>query len=245
MGSFYSYAEKTLRQLLFCLAAVPILAQETTPPAPKYDPTNVNLGIGAMLPKNVPWKPLTAEERQRLFINDTFKNPRSIGGNFIWAVTDMAQGEPEEWRRGVAGFGMRLGSRYGRTMVGNAVQHGAAALLKTDLRYVRSKSTNPLKRVGNAVWWQFFTYNQNGKYVFDLPSVGAIYVQEIVGAQWVPGRTVTGYAIQSANQQLVQGVVTNIVREFLPDMKRLFKRKPAAATPPPPASPPPPPPAVP
>lgn len=235
----------TLRQLILCFAALPLLAQQTPPPAaspPKYDPTNVNLGIGAMLPKNVPWKPLTTEERQRLFINDTFKNPRSLGGNFLWAVSDMAKGEPEEWRRGVPGFGMRLASRYGRTMVGNVIQHGAAALLKTDLRYVRSKSNNPLKRVGNAVWWQFFTYNQNGHFVFDLPGVGSAYAQEIIGVQWIPGRTVTGYAIRSANQQMVQGIVTNIVREFLPDMKRMFKKKPTVSTPPPPAAPPPPPP---
>jgi len=250
MGLFYSYAKKTLRLLIFCFAAVPILAQEPNPqppvpPAPAakpYDPPHVNLGIGAMLPKNVPWKPLTMEERRRLFINDAFKNPRSLGGNFIWAVSDMAKGEPKEWRQGMPGFGMRLASRYGRTMIGNAIQHGGAALLKTDIRYVRSKSSNPMKRIGNAVWWQFFTYNQNGHFVFDLPGIGAAYAQEIIGVQWMPGRTVTGYAIQSGNQQMVQGVVSNIIREFLPDMKRMFKRKSSNAVPPPPATPHPPPP---
>jgi hypothetical protein len=115
-------------------------------------------------------------------------------------------------------------------------------VLGTEIRYVRSKSTNPWKRMGNAVVWQFMTYNSAGHYVFDLPSVSATYLQEIIGVQWVPGRTVTGYGLRSANQQMVQGIAVNMLREFLPDIKRAFRRKPPVAAPPPPAAPQPPPP---
>jgi hypothetical protein len=137
----------------------------------------------------------------------------------------MTRGEPKEWRQGLDGYGLRLGSRLARSVVGNLVQHGGAAALGTDVRYLSSKSTNPWKRVGNAVFFEFFTRSRSGKIVFDLPNIGGIYVQEIVGSRWLPNRTITGYAVPNANQQIVQGIVSNVVREFLPDIVRVFRRK--------------------
>ncbi|GAB4362163.1 MAG: hypothetical protein OHK0021_06240 [Bryobacter sp.] len=123
----------------FLLLALPVLAQQEpapAPPAPEpaYNATNINFGVGATLPGNIAWKPLTPNERKGLFINDTFLNPRTIGGNTLWAAFDLSKGEPREWRQGVLGYGMRLGSRQLRSTVGNFIHHGAAAGLGYDVR---------------------------------------------------------------------------------------------------------------
>ncbi len=229
------------------LVLLPHLFEQSAPaapaPPPKYDATSINFGVGAILPSGVPWKALTQEQRRKLFINDAFFNPRSIATNFIWAGIDLSKPEPPDWRQGVPGYGMRLASRYGRSFIGNAIQHGGAWALRTDVRYIRSKSRNPFVRVGNAVFWQLFAMHESGRPVVDVAGISAIYLQEIIGAQWVPNRTVTGYALQSANQQMVQGVFSNLFREFLPDLKRVFRRgggAPPPVPPPPPISGPPP-----
>ncbi|GAB4362167.1 MAG: hypothetical protein OHK0021_06250 [Bryobacter sp.] len=72
---------------------------------------------------------------------------------------------------------------------------------------------------------RFATKNRDGKWRFDIAGVGATYSQEILATYWIPGQTVTGYALRSANQQMVTGIITNVVREFLPDIKRVFRRK--------------------
>jgi hypothetical protein len=228
------------------LLALPVLApQEVSPPEPAYPApsasaeaeaayksTSINFGVGATLPPDVDWKPLTAKERQGLFVNDTFLNPRIVGANTLWATFDMSKGEPREWRQGVVGYGMRLGSRQLRSTAGNSIHHGVAAALKLDVRYLNSKSDNTWKRLGNAAFLRFFTKNQNGNYVFDIAGVGGVYAQEMIGTLWMPGQTITGFALRSANQQMVAGIVTNVVREFLPEIKRAFRKKPNDFVPP-------------
>ncbi len=250
MAHVCGYAERTLRYWILFLS-LPALAQSppdaaappepVAPAAPAYNPTNINYGMGAIVPGSAQWKPLSGAQRRKLFLNDTIFNPRSIGGNIMWSAIDLSKGEPDEWRQGVPGYGLRLASRYGRSVTGNAIQHGGAALLGTDVRYVRSSSTNALVRIGHAIGWRFVTMHKSGRIVPDVAGVSAVYLQEMIGVQWVPGRTVTNYAIRSANQQMVQGMLSNVFREFLPDIKRAFRRKPAAALPPPPvpAAPPP------
>jgi hypothetical protein len=208
-----------------------------------YNVTNINLGIGAILPGGMAWRPLTPAERRKIYFKDSFVNLRSIGGTVFWAGMDLAKDEPREWRQGVAGYGMRYASRYGRSLTGKAIFHSGAALMGTDVRYFASGSPNPFRRMGNAVYWQFMTRHRSGRHVPDLPGIAAAYLQEIIGTTWVPNQTVTGYALKTANQQLIQGVVSNLIREFLPEMKRVvrWKTKPAPAVPPPPALPPPPP----
>ena len=45
-------------------------------PAAAYDPASINLGIGAILPSDRPYVPLTGKERYTIWYRDNFLNPQ-------------------------------------------------------------------------------------------------------------------------------------------------------------------------
>ena len=76
---------------IFVLALPPLAAQEEAPagktsstePAqqqkkPAYDVTSVNPILGSVLPKDVPWRPLTGHERWRIYVNRTYLSVGAI-----------------------------------------------------------------------------------------------------------------------------------------------------------------------
>ncbi len=191
----------------------------------RYDPSSIHLGLGAILPKGQQFQPLTGTERMRLWKRQMFLNPNLYIRTTLWAARDQASAGPgDPWSSGAAGFAERFGSRYSRSAMSTSIRHGLAAAAQYDLRYVASTRSNPLLRALHALTWDFRTLNREGKPVVNWPRFAAVYGSELISATYTPGRKWSAYGIQSANEQIVFGGVTDLLREFLPELKRLFRR---------------------
>jgi hypothetical protein len=205
-------------------APVPDVAPAIAKPAKKaYDPTSINLGLGAILPKGQTFVPLTKAQRVQLWKRSMFLNPQTYVRTAIWASRDLGI-EDSPYASGALGFAQRFGSRYARSALSTSIRHGLAGAAGYDLRYVRSSSNNVGKRLLHAIFWDLQTLNRDGKRVFNWPRVVAVYSSEMLSAAWTPRQKWSAYGVQSANEQMLFGWFTDVIREFLPDAKRAFRK---------------------
>jgi hypothetical protein len=209
------------------------LPQEAAPAAPSaeaapakkaYDPTSINLGFGAILPKGQAFQPLTGQQRIQLWKRQMFLNPQTYARTLFWASRDLGRSD-SGYASGALGFAQRFGSRYARGAMYTSIRHGLAAAAGYDLRYVRSSSRNVGKRIVHAVLWDFQTLDRNGKRVFNWPRVVAVYSSEMMSAAWTPRQKWSAYGVQSANEQMAFGWITDLAKEFLSDLKRKGRKK--------------------
>lgn len=209
---------------MFSLLAVAVLYAQDSPPK-NYDPANINYGFGGVLPKDVPYRPMTGQERWRMFMNDEFKNPsaylRAVGTAFL----DQRNDRPQVWNQNTVGYGQRVGSRFGKFAFSSVIEHSSAWALGHDPRYIRCRCEGFWKRTGHAIGYQVVSYNREGKRVFYVSRLAGAFGGEALSTAWLPGQKwyVEGY--QGALQQLSIGMGFNVLREFGPEVKRAFRWK--------------------
>jgi len=69
------------------------------------------------------------------------------------------------------------------------------------------------------------TYNNDGKTRPAFASLGATYAGSMITTLWLPKRyTALGDGVRDANLQVAFGGMFNLVEEFWPEIKRIFKR---------------------
>ena len=200
---------------------------ETSPKPPATpDPTSINFGLGAIADASQPYVPLTAEERARLWAKNNFVNPRAYLRAFVFSIPQHQNNNPPEWGTGAAGYLRRSGSRYARFTISSSIHHGLAGALGHDPRYISCRNC---KGVGHRLWhsfvYEFLTYNRDGRPVFNVAAVAGQFGSEAIASTWIPNRTVGHQLKRGLTEQVSFGWLSNVAREFSPEIKRLFKRK--------------------
>lgn len=170
--------------------------------------------------------PMTGRQRVTLYWKSTFFSPGVLFGTVFPALGDQAGGNPPEWGGGMAGFGRRVGSRFGVRTITETFQHAGAAALGHDPRYIRSGKKGFLKRSGHALAFVFVTYNNEGKIRPAFAKVGGIYGGGITQIAWMPDRfNVRGDGIRNGNVGMAVQLFNNLILEFAPDLRKIFRRK--------------------
>lgn len=190
-------------------------------PRASHDATSINFGIGAIIPRDQPYQPLTSQERVRLWRRSILENPTTYARTLVWAARDQASTNPALAN---LNFGERFASRYARSVLATSTRHGLSALARYDVRYAPSKSKSTGKRLLHAVLWDFTALNRDGKRVFNWPRLVSVYGSEMASAAWMPGQKWSAYGVQNGNEQMAFGWATDILREFLPDIKKRLKK---------------------
>jgi len=206
-----------------------LLAQNAAPPTPSIDAaTNVGIVTGAVLPKEVPWTPLTPEQRWRLYLKSNYTNPgawfRSLGS----AAGDHANDRPDEWGQGMSGYSRRVANRFAIFTMQGSVQAVTAAALGYDVRYQRCKCEGGFRRVGHAMMQSFVVKNSEGKWRPNIPGwVGGLSATSIAVYGWYPqSQRDFRQVYQAGVSQLTFPLAFNVINEFIPDIQRkLFKKK--------------------
>ncbi len=220
---------RSLVSILFLL--VPAVAAEpgtdaaVAPSAAAEDPAAVSFLVGGIVPKEATWRPLSGDERWRLFFKENFD---FRGGAYFRAfgaaLPDHLKNRPEEWAQGSRGYFTRAGDRFARFTLSKALEHAGAAATGLEPRYVRSKEDGFGKRFLHASQLAVLTYDREGKKTFYWSRFAGAFAGEAISASWNPAVRweVRGY--QGAAQQVAAAWLFNMIREFSPDIKRLFVR---------------------
>ena len=170
--------------------------------------------------------PMTAEDRWSDYVRQNFAQPGVFFQTVVTALGDQTGNVPSEWGKSVGKFPQRIGSEFSRFTIGGTIKSMIAAGLHEDTRFHSCVCRGAWHRTIHAVSRTLLTYNQDGKRTLDIAGLAGLYGGAMVMTTWYPsGYTALGYGVRQGN--LAAGITTGIyvIREFSPELKRLFRHK--------------------
>jgi hypothetical protein len=204
---------------------------EGTPPKHSAPSANqkpkVNWLYGAYVPKDAPLYPLNGRERTRLYVAQTFTTSGIYVKTIFLSLGAQASNSPSEWGDGISGFGRRLASQHGQSIIQNSLSAAGNAALKYEPRYDRCRCEGGWPRVRHAIVRNFVTYNQTERELRpQFALYGAALGGGMIASTWRPDdRSAWSEGFHGALTQAWVGVLSNVIGEFAPEIGRLFKRK--------------------
>jgi hypothetical protein len=200
--------------LLICAVSAASLAAQTRKPIPLPI-----IDSRAIAPTQR--EPLTSAEKAKLALRNTF-GPRALGNRIVAAGFDQLRGHPEEWGGGMEGYGMRFGSRMGRLAIRNSIRLTTDVAFGLEPRYDRCDCTGFLKRTGHALKRVVVARTDAGGEAFHVTNFAGAYVTPMITyPAWYPDRLNTwNRKVESGTFHLGWRGVTNMIREFWPEMRR-------------------------
>jgi hypothetical protein len=172
------------------------------------------------------YQPLTGKERWDLYLRDAFWSPgvflRAAGP----ALGAQLNNEPPQWGQGMEGYSKRFANRFGRFALQETYEAAGAAVLQHEVRYIRSKRSGFLPRAAHALTANFVTYDRSGRRTPHVARVGSVIAAEFTGNLWMPnGYRNASTAMRGVGVELGVGSAFNLIREFAPELKRIFTRQ--------------------
>jgi hypothetical protein len=178
-----------------------------------------------VVPGEAPYRPLSPHEKFQSFVHHTF-SPYTMAGAIYDASWAQAWGAPREYGGGMEGWSKRMGAAAAATEARSFF--GAflfPTLLHQDPRYVAMYKGPVAKRGLHAISRVFITRADDGTSTFNSSGLLAIAFTESLGMAWMPERKRSAGAAFTCMLGQMQGDATsNILREFTPDILRIFKR---------------------
>jgi hypothetical protein len=176
-------------------------------------------------PTPEPWRKITEKERFNYYVLFTFTPLAGISAAFGGAISQGID-SPPEWGQGWGPYGVRVGSSYGSTVVGNTVTYGTSMLFRDDNRYVRSNKHGINGRLGNVLLSPYVAHSNTGKRRFSTSSFLGGVSQATVPLAWSP-RSWQGWQNIGVNYLIWYGQTAgiNLASEFYASFVGYFKNK--------------------
>lgn len=201
------------------LSLLPLAAQDTpqTPAREAGESARRSWGRYFNTVERDGWRPLTGEERWRVYWRATYASPGTFFRAAGPALADQINDRPDVWPQGMDGYSRRFASRFARFALQDSLSHASSAALGYEVRYVRCGCTGFARRFGHALLWNFLTLDRTGKTVLNSPRIGSAFAAEFIGNAWMPdGYRTTAEAFRGVGIQLGVGALFNTIREFAP-----------------------------
>jgi hypothetical protein len=211
---------KIVLALIAIAAASPAMAQDPI----TADPAAQNI-TQVDIPATPSYAAMTSGQRWNDFVSSSLAGPSVALRVLSSAAISQMNREPVSYGMGSRGFFERAGSHYARFAVQGSIHSGLAAALGHDTRYFREPEKSGWRRTCHALRRTFVTRDQEGRSVFDISEMTALYVSPIIASTWHPhhyGPLTQGF--RAGNFGVGAQAVGNLFREFGPDLRRLIRR---------------------
>ncbi len=204
------------------LALLPcaLLAQDS---ANITKPSQSDMLVGTRVPRDLPWSTPTNEERMRVLWRGLFLSPGAYLRSTLTATNNHLSNSPRDYGQGWAAYGKRNATIFLTYSLQDAATQGLAALSHYEIRYIQCKCTGILPRIGHAIAFNFVTFDQKGKKVFNWPSFAGGYAAGIVSTRYTPNEKWSAQGIQAGNNSIMFGITSSLLQEFTPS--RIFAKK--------------------
>ncbi len=171
------------------------------------------------------YTPMTPSERWHRYLSEGFLAPGLYMASLGSAIGSQLGNAPPEWGQGVAGYARRSASNFGVFTAQITMYEAGAAVLGLEPRYQHCGCKGFVRRTGHAFKWSFVTYNNEGQLRLNIPTVAAAYGSSMLSMAWYPDRfhPLTD-GVREGNQEMGFAVGVNIIKEFSPELKRIFRR---------------------
>jgi hypothetical protein len=169
--------------------------------------------------------PLSARCKFNLFLRTTYSPYTFLGAGFQ-ATLDQAQGQWPHYGGGMRGWGKRFGATLADTESRRFIQTFAlSTILHQDPRYFPSHERTLIARGWYAATRVVVTRKDNGDPAFNTSEfLGALLTSSLQNSYYPSDDRGFGETMNRFGGALSSDAVSNLLREFTPDMKRLFRK---------------------
>lgn len=176
-------------------------------------------------------EPLTAHRKFYIAAKDSFDYPiYFLAGAF--AGLSQIENQNPSFGQGMKGYAKRYAGAYVDQMMGNIMTEGAfPSLLHEDPRYFRRGVGGKWQRTAYALTRIFVTRTDSGRNRFNTSEVAGNSVAVAISNAYYPDTRSAGENIEKLALQLSTDAISNVLKEFWPDVKRKLHHQHPDATP--------------
>jgi hypothetical protein len=171
------------------------------------------------------YTPLPARCKFNIFMT-TARSPYTFLSAGFQATLDQAQGQWPHYGGGMQGWGKRFGATLADTESRRFIQTFAlSTILHEDPRYFPSHKRTLILRAWYAATRVVITRNDSGDNTFNSSEfLGALFTSSLQNSYYPRHDRNVGETMNRFSGALSSDAVGNLLREFTPDMKRLFRK---------------------
>jgi len=171
------------------------------------------------------YAPLSARCKFTLFLKQTH-SPSTFVSAAFQATLDQAQDQWPEYGGGVQGWGKRFGATLADTESRRFIQTVAlSTILHQDPRYFPSHKRNLTSRSWYAVTRVVITRNDRGDNTFNTSELlGTLFTSSLQNSYYPRRDRNFGETMSRFTGALSSDAIGDLQHEFMPDIKRLFRK---------------------
>jgi len=242
-----NFSSRFFSLLLLCCALADIASAQQPQPAAnpdppatvataepnKVDPASLPVGkrVLGVLPNyrtanyTADYHPISKEYKMKIALKDSFDYPLFFVGGAYAGLYQVENSHPQ-FGQGAVGYFKRLGTSYADQVIGNMMTEGfLPVLLHEDPRYFRIGRGTKWHRAGYALSRIFVTRTDTGAPTFNFAEVMGNGIAAGIGLSYYQdSRDVKDY-LQNWGTQLGTDAVSQVLKEFWPDIKHHYFKK--------------------
>jgi hypothetical protein len=171
------------------------------------------------------YSPLSARCKFNLFLKQSY-SPYTFASAGFQATWAQATGQWPHYGGGTQGWAKRLGATLANTESRRFIQTFAlSTILHQDPRYFPSRKRTLIARVWYSTTRVVITKNDNGDNTFNTSEfLGALFTSALQNAYYPRHDRTLGDTMNRFGGALSSDAIGDLLREFAPDMKRLFRK---------------------
>jgi len=166
-----------------------------------------------------PYLPLTPAEKLLYSVHQVF-GPSHLFGYTVQAAAEQITDRPAGWGTKPDAYAIRMASIIGRNLVRESLAFGVRAADHEDPRYFVCGQGSTWHRTRYALAHAFVSRTDSGGTIPAYSRFIADYTTPFIADQWRPERFHTGQAFRAGTAAFGFAMVSNVLQEFLPDLKR-------------------------
>lgn len=174
---------------------------------------------------SLPFSPIGAKYKMTIAVKDSFDGPLYITGAVFATIYHLENQNPS-FGQGIKGYSHRYITAFGDQAIGNMMTEGVMpSLLHQDPRYFRRGSGSTKSRLGYALTRIFVCKNDKGSWTLNSSELLGNAVGAAISNAYYPD---TRTAHDNAEKFLIQlgtDALSQVLKEFWPDVKRKWFNK--------------------
>ena len=152
--------------------------------------------------------------------------PVPLIGEALGAGLSQWTNSPKEWGQGWGAFGKRYWSNLAYNGIRQGFSYGGSLALREDTRYFSSSRDGAWGRTRHALVSTFTARTMDGRDRFSISNTGGVIAAAGFSSLWGPDSWKgAGNIAENAGLSFASTAVTNVIREFLPDILGRRRRK--------------------
>lgn len=177
-----------------------------------------------------PFQRISAKFKMTIAAKDSFDWPNYLTGGAFAALYQLEDQNPS-FGQGLAGYGRRYSTSYADQVIGNMLTEGFMPILfHEDPRYFRKVNGKKWGRFGYAATRVFVAKTDTGKTTFNFAEVVGNGIGASISNAYYPDERGLSQTVTRMSTQIATDAMSNVLKEFWPDIKRHLHRKRGVST---------------